>query len=233
MPLNLRRRQAGLSIVEMLVGVAVGLFLLGGAIKLFVDYVGTSRELLVETRVNQDLRAAADLIARDLRRSGYWQNALSGTVSPAAPAASAALNPYRATTPSGAASSSTVTYAFSRDDPTENNTLDAAETFGFRLQNNAIEAQIGAGNWQQITDPGAVRVTQFTVTPAHKAVPLGHYCAPVCAASAAGCPILNVRRFDIVLRGQAPTDPAIVREIRESVRLRNDEMPFTVCPPPS
>ena len=75
--LNTRRHrgQRGLSIVELLIGLAIGLFIVGGAIKLFVDNLTNNRRLLLETRVNQDLRAAADLIARDLRRAGYWRNA--------------------------------------------------------------------------------------------------------------------------------------------------------------
>ena len=58
-----------------MVGVAVGLFVAGGAAKLFVDNLSNNRRMLVETRINQDLRAATDLIARDLRRAGYWRNA--------------------------------------------------------------------------------------------------------------------------------------------------------------
>jgi prepilin peptidase dependent protein B len=65
------RRQRGLSIIELMVGVAIGMFIIGGAIKLFVDMFGNNRRLLIETRVNQDLRATADIIARDLRRAGY------------------------------------------------------------------------------------------------------------------------------------------------------------------
>lgn len=217
-----RRREAGLSLIETMVGLAVGLFIVGGAVKLFVDNMDSNRRLLVETRVNQDLRAAADLIARDLRRSGYWQNALS-----ASPAAS---NPYSATSPSGAASASQVTYSLSRDDPgAENDILDANEMLGFRLNNNAIDMRVGT--WQQLTDPSSVIVTEFTVTPVVREVPLGQFCTPACAASAPGCPTLKVRRFDIVLRGRAPGDSNVTREISESVRLRNDELPTIPCPP--
>lgn len=216
------QRQTGLSIVELLVGSTIGLFLVGGAAKLFIDSIGDTRRMIIETRVNQDLRAAADLMARDLRRAGYWQAALAGAVYPAM------LNPYRGTTPTSTATNST-TYAFSRD-ATENNTLDGNESFGFRLQNNAIETRVGSGTWQQVTDPGAVTVTQFTVTPVQRVVPVGQYCTPACAAGSAGCPSLVVRRFDIVLQGQAPSDANVRREIRESVRLRNDELPLASCP---
>lgn len=229
--------QTGLSMVELLVGVTLGLFLVGGAAKLFVDYLGSSRNMLVETRVNQDLRAAADIIARDLRRAGYWGNSLAGVVYPAA------SNPYRATTPSGPASAAAVTYSFSRD-PTENNVRDANENFGFQLNGGVLEMQLATSVVQALTDPGSLLVTQFTVTPTLRTVPLGLSCSPTCcwpaavgtcpgvdgAVAHAACPVLNIRRYDIVLRGEAPNNRAVVREIRESVRVRNDEMPFAACP---
>ena len=63
--------QRGLSIVELMVGIAVGMFLVAGAVTMFVGNLTSSRQLLVEARVNQDLRATVDLISRDLRRAGY------------------------------------------------------------------------------------------------------------------------------------------------------------------
>jgi type IV pilus assembly protein PilW len=67
-----RTLQQGLSIVELMVGIAMGLFITAGAIKLFVDNLGSNRQLLLETRLNQELRTAADIVARALRRASYW-----------------------------------------------------------------------------------------------------------------------------------------------------------------
>ena len=67
-----RQRQTGLSLVELMVGVAVGLFVVAGATLVVSNQLGDNRRLMLETQIQQDLRAAADLIARDLRRSGYW-----------------------------------------------------------------------------------------------------------------------------------------------------------------
>ena len=39
------------------------------------------------------------------------------------------------------------------------------EQFGFRLRNGALEMQLGAGNWQALTDSGTVTVTAFSATP--------------------------------------------------------------------
>lgn len=219
-------RERGLSLVELLVGLAVGLFIVGGATKLFVDHITDSRRVVIESRVSQDLRAAADLIARDLRRAGYWQNAMSGVVYPAA------LNPYRVTVTTGGATPN-VTYSFSRD-ATENNAINttgANENFGFKLENSALLSQTGSNVWNQLTDPNAVVVTSFNIAEDFREVSLGSSCAPVCALGSPGCPSVKVRRYTFTIVGNAPAPNAnIVRRIVESVRLRNDELPIANCP---
>ena len=71
-----RRGQRGLSLVELLVGLALGLLVVaGGAALLARQHLREHRALLLEARLMQDLRTAADLVARDLRRAGYWGDA--------------------------------------------------------------------------------------------------------------------------------------------------------------
>ena len=67
--------ERGTSIVELLIGIAIGLFIAAGATLLLTSQIGDTRRLLLEAQVQQDLRAAADLMSRDLRRAGYWGNA--------------------------------------------------------------------------------------------------------------------------------------------------------------
>jgi prepilin peptidase dependent protein B len=225
-------RQRGLSIVEFMVGAAIGLFIVGGAIKVFVDLFNNNRRQLVELRVTQDMRAAADIVARDLRRSGYWENALLGV----APAASAASNPFAnsaVTTVGG----SQVTYAYDRD---RDGAAVAAEGFGFRLTGNVIEMRAG-GAWQQLTDPNAIQITAFNIANAAsstQAFSSAEYCPcvsanppcdPATVAAGANAPQVVKRWLNIEITGQAPNDPATSRRIVEAVRLRNDEV-RGVCP---
>lgn len=241
-----RCKQSGLSIVELLVGVAVGLFIVGGALKLFVDYVGNSRRLVLETRLNQDLRAAADLIARDLRRAGYWGNSTGGVVTTAA-APVPASSPYASVSPSAASGvTSTTTYSYSQG--TENNTLDSGENFGFRLSSGVVQYLRGGTNWQAITDDKTVTISNFSITPAHSCVSLQQYCtgsvSAGCAVCTVGngkldangcptatctgtgitaCPRITMRRFNIALQGTSATDANVIRNLQESVRVRNDQ----------
>ena len=214
-----RRRSArGFSIVELLVGVTIGLIVTSSTVVLSSRSLASSRQLLTEIRVNQDLRAVADLVTRDLRRAGYWGNAILGTQATASSSV-AASNPY-ATVSTGVAGS--VTYAFTRD-ATENNLLDGAEQFGFRLASGRVEMQTAQGTWQAVTDPEVLSITAFTITPTMTVLPLGHLCSTTCAPGAPNCPTVTVRRIDLLLRGQSVHDATLVRELRSSVRLRNDE----------
>jgi prepilin peptidase dependent protein B len=241
-------RQRGLSIVELLIGVAIGLFIVGGGTKLLVDHLGSNRRIIVETRIAQDLRAATDIIARDLRRASYWQGSLQGV------SAALTVNPYAAVTPTPAAANATNTYSYDRV------VAGANEQFGFSLTNGQIMSSV-SGAAQALTDSNSVVVTTFTITPVVGIVRLGQRCTTDAVAvgnccrthpSAAGsclpdfaectsagctagvappagmtrsntCPQLEIRSFDIVVTGNAPApNTQFVRTIRESVRVRND-----------
>lgn len=204
-----------------MVGSVALLCLLAVAIQWFVAQVHDSRRRLLEARVHQDLRAAADLLAHELRRAGYWPHAGS---------AGHGLNPYRAMTiATGVAGA--VTYSYSRDE-IENDVVDLADAGGFRLAGEALQSLSG-GSWQAVTDPGTVRITRFVLTPQVVAVGLGRYCTPPCDDATAACPVLRIRSLRIELGGQSTADPAIARELRETVRLRNDDLPGPRCPAPT
>ncbi|MCY4754689.1 PilW family protein [Pelomonas aquatica] len=88
-----RRCQDGLSLIELMVGMAIGAFIIVGVMYLFTADIQGNRKLIATTRVEQDLRNITDLITRDVRRAGYWGNSVLGTVAIGATAATTS-NPY-------------------------------------------------------------------------------------------------------------------------------------------
>ena len=72
------RLERGLSMVELLVGAAIGLVIVAAAGSVVAAHRVAARHLQLEARLMQELRAAAELIARDLRRAGHWAAAASG-----------------------------------------------------------------------------------------------------------------------------------------------------------
>jgi len=211
-------RQTGLSMVELMVGVAVGLFVVAGATVAVSNQLGDNRRLLLETQIQQDLRAAADVIARDIRRSGYWARAQDGVWYPAA--AGVTVNPYTALQPaaSGVAASA-VRFGYSRG-AVENNMLDAADESGFRLGNSGAIEMLTGGAWQALTDATTLRVTDFRVTLTSQDVELK--CFNPCGGGAPACPTQTVRDIKVEILGTAVHDPSVQRSARSNVRVRND-----------
>ncbi len=214
-----RRTLRGASLVELMVGLTIGLLVVAGASALFAQQLAATRRTMLEARLNQDMRAAADLIVRDLRRASFWRDSITGTQAVGATSATAS-NPYRAVSSSADA----VVYAFSRD-ATEDNALGAAEQFGFRRTSTGLlQMQVEQDSWLDLVDPSLVRITAFTITPTQRLLPLGDLCATACPPGTPNCPSTTVRQFNLVLRGQAVADAAVQRELRMAVRLRNDHL---------
>ena len=202
--------------VELMVGVAIGLFVVAGATLAVSNQLGDNRRLMLETQIQQDLRAAADVIARDLRRSGYWASAQDGVWH--AGAVAVTTNPYTALTPASGVASE-VRFGYSRGE-VENNLLDLNDEAGFRLVDAAIQMRAG-GQWQALTDNTTLRVTEFRVTLNSQAVALS--CFNTCPVGALACPpTQSVREIEVFIDGVAVHDPAVRRNARSNVRLRND-----------
>jgi prepilin peptidase dependent protein B len=216
-PMKRRRLQQGLSLVELMVGIAIGLVVTAAMLKAFAGHVVRTQRLLQEARVEQDLRSAVDVIVRDLRRAGHWEQA-------ARPPGAAASNPFE---PIDVPSASEIHYAYSQDD---NDEVDSNEHHGFRLQDRTLKGADGSSGWQPLTDPSVVQVTELSIDLQTRAEPLGHFCVPACAADNPTCPSVVVREIVVRVRAQSASDPSVQREASERVRLRNDAMSPEGCP---
>ncbi|HEV7912321.1 MAG TPA: hypothetical protein VGP22_01030 [Albitalea sp.] len=205
------RRPRGVSIVELLVGLALGLFIVAIGLSLLVGRIHEHRALLLQSRLMQDLRVAAEIVTRDLRRAGHWNEANAaiwhGSASGAAP------NPQTALT----TATDTIRFRFSPTDASAN------DSFGFRLHGGSIEMLLGDGAWQALTDSGSVVVTAFHVSPRLQEIALHGFCANPCPSGAPQClPRQQVRSVAVTISGRAVADGSVVRTLRSEVRLRND-----------
>jgi type IV pilus assembly protein PilW len=66
------RRQRGLSLVELMVAMLIGLILLFGVTQVYVSSKRSANAQEDLARMQENGRFAMDLITRDLRRAGYW-----------------------------------------------------------------------------------------------------------------------------------------------------------------
>jgi Tfp pilus assembly protein PilW len=208
----------GISLVELMVAIAVGMALLLLITQIFVNQVAANTILLKETRLNQELRAIMDLSVRDVRRAGYWGTAISGAWYESSPGVFA--NPLNSITigdslnPGDAVSGSSMSYSY---DVNGNGAIDDDENFTIRLNGNVVEMVQGIATpvTTPLSDPGSTLITglSFSIVPATVAVS--------CVASGTN-PTLTIRQITIALTGRLASDPTVVRSLQDTDRIRAD-----------
>ncbi len=225
-----RAAMRGFSLVELMVGIAVGMFVVAAAALMATSQLTDNRRLLLETQLQQDLRASADIIARELRRSGYWATARAGVPPPGG--GTILANPYATLSPDTA--NSKVSYNYRRGS--------GAESFGFRLNNGTLQscqsdydATGCSGGWQDLTDRAAIRIPDngFSIATVRSGgrgqtangndivIP----CPQLCTDGTTACwPRVSVRELVITITGQSTSDATVTRTLELSVRLRNDRV---------
>lgn len=216
------REQRGLSLVELMVGIAIGLILVAAASMLMSMQLGENRRLLVETQLQQDMRAAVDVITRELRRIGAQSEnlALQGLwVEGGGPAQKNAYAESPTATVSGTAVDN-LEYGYWQPGV-------GTAAFGFKLEDERIKMRIG-GVWQELTDRNVMEVTAFAITPQNSSS-IRLPCPKPCTGTVnpTDCwPEVQVREFAVTLTGQASSMPGINRSLTSNVRLRNDYVRF-------
>jgi prepilin-type N-terminal cleavage/methylation domain-containing protein len=194
-------RPRGFTLSEVLVGLAVGGLVLAATLWVVGTHAALQRRQQLALQLDQELRAAAELMTRSLRRAGFWWGA--------ADAASPSSNPYAAwsVAPGPDPQGATVLMAHAHPLRPEDGVRTRDEEQGFRLRGGVLETQLGGGNWQALTDPRLLHITRLELTPR---------LAPACTSG------LLVRGLDITLQAQAVADASVRRQWSSVLRLRND-----------
>ena len=233
MPLNRSASQSsaaaqrGLSLVEMMVGVAIGLVIVAGATVLVSSQLHENRRLLLDTQIQQDLRATADIITREFRRAGYsWisEGSMWRSDVPAQPP----LRNNRSGLTINAANDDS-SYQYDR----ETFLFD----FRFAKAGDVIRSYTGATP-QDLTDSNTLKVTKLDIrwNDAGTGTAVQVACPKLCADLTQSCwPTVKVRELVVTIQGESVSDRTIKRSITTRVRLRNDLVNFNapatqVCP---
>lgn len=217
------RRQRGLSVVELLVGVTIGLFVVAAAALMVSSQLAENRKLLIETQLQQDLRATTDIITRELRRSAYrnelsiWRDASAGTVTE---------NSFGTIVPASGSLITEIQFDYRRR---------AGDDYGagFKKEGYVIKSRV-SDQWETMTDEKVMKVLLFEIelsAPVSYQIP----CPKLCPTGPPqGCwPDVQLRTAKVKLTGQSATDISVVRTLETQIRLRNDWVHFNgaqVCP---
>ncbi|TDP74951.1 PilW family protein [Roseateles toxinivorans] len=202
--------QRGLSVVEMMVGLTIGLIVVAAASQVVVTQLNENRKLLVEMQVQQDLRATADIITRELRRAGAWNAAENGVW---LDGGTVQTNGFRQVSPE--TNGSEAAYRYKRD------LGDSGGPYGFKLQDGSIRTRFGDA-WQELTDGRSLKITSFTITQRSDPA-LTLPCAKLCDDGTTNCwPTIQSRVYEVSIAAEAVSDASVKRSIRSMVKLRND-----------
>jgi prepilin-type N-terminal cleavage/methylation domain-containing protein len=219
--------QRGLSLVELMVGVAIGLFILAAATLMVGNQLSDNRRLLLETQLQQDMRASLDIMTRQIRRAGGWDN--NESLSLVAAEGSASQGSYiadrKAIEINPAGDEISIVYWLNR--------LDNG-VWGFRLRGGVVQTRLARGGWQDLTDANVIRVTSLKFTPI-SSTSEAVTCHKLCPDGTTNCwPRVSVRAFRINLQAEAVSDPQVKRQMQATARVRNDlpVFEFQVLPTP-
>ena len=172
------KQQAGVTLIELLIGLLVGLIVIAAGTNIFTTSIKGQTDNINLTRLNQDMRAMMDIMARDIRRAGFV------TSDPGTNFASLQNNPFFDGITSGATSDiaiqdggACIVYAYNRDDDVNNDgvtdetpsAVDSNERLGFSLSEGRLRIRLSGatnedcsdGSWQNITEP-EVEITELT-----------------------------------------------------------------------
>lgn len=150
------RRSIGFSLIELLVSMTIALIVLISVTSAFSNSVRASATSLKEIKLSQELRVVMDVMARDIRRAGYWSRADSFSVNPFASGA------RDVTVVDG----SCITYSY---DSRNDNVIHHNDNQGFKLVGNAVAIRKtsakcddkGGHKWESISDKHTLDITRL------------------------------------------------------------------------
>ncbi len=182
-----RNSQHGVTLLELLIGMFVGVIVVDGAIAMYASSVRSSGDTLKASKLNQEISTLLHVIGNDIRRAGFWGSILTNATD---------QNPFNqsgATTlvvrddmvndvvQPATGQGSCIVYAYDATFLPGNiaGTIETTDLFGFRLNGSVVQMRqtgvvdgiscIGGtcdscnnGIWQDVTDPDLIEITQLT-----------------------------------------------------------------------
>jgi prepilin peptidase dependent protein B len=222
-------RARGMSLVELMVGLTVGLIVILATLAMYTTTSIGARNTLDSAKLNMEIRGAMDLMVEEIRRAGYGGEAFMVTGS-----TDLGVQGYDG----GVANC--LLYSYDEDANGELATTSATEYFGFRIADNAIAMRVGGSGdlsscangapaWQPVTDPNVVQIDEDNT------FAIDYQCIAVeantsatewpsaCSAVSLSGPalLLETRMVTIDLRGGLTRDATMSMDLTQDVLVRN------------
>lgn len=172
MQLSTKNHQIGVSLLELMVGIAVGLLVIASSLVIYLNGSRGSAESIRANRFNQDLRDVMSVMVNDIRRAGFSADTSAGTA-----------NIFTAPTTTIAINGSCLLYSYDalyEGGTPGGPTPDPVDVFGFRRNGNTLQmlnsaagltttdttACANANAWIDLTDPNEIQIQALTFSTA-------------------------------------------------------------------
>lgn len=262
MMINPTTNQKGMTLIELMISMVVALIVIGGATAIFISTLRSTNDNIRSLQLNEELRAATEVMVAEIRRAGYLYNSSLYAAAAASrdPSLSVSLPSLEVS-----ADGTCITYAYDRN-------LDGnfnGEHHGFRLGGNgeieywtpgadAMPACDDGENWTAITNPDVADITTFAIDfggsqcvntdmdpPAAPGDPSDHWYTPEASRLNACNPtltgytaeeddlLIETRQVNLRIEAQHGADQNIRTEYETSVRVRNDVLIAAPAPAPA
>lgn len=244
-------RQAGLSLVELMIAMTLGFIVLGGTIAIYVITVGSSTDTLKSARLNYDLNSALALMANEIRRSGFYGGLVDVDFSTENPFMETDATDNVTTNLTILENGTCILYTYDSNSdgliP-----IPTAEFFGFRLNGADLQMRLTGttthdctdGTWQSLNladggDQIDITSLKFSFAPITESgvtlVPGQTKCidkdndltySSTCAAAGLTSSVnaAESRQVNIRLSGRVANDQSIIKTVMTTIKVRNDRI---------
>ncbi|MDH3902742.1 MAG: prepilin-type N-terminal cleavage/methylation domain-containing protein [Xanthomonadales bacterium] len=212
--------QSGFGLMEMLISMALSLLAVTIMVVLMANTLGTGSETIQMSRLSQQLRASIQLMSRDLRRANYH----SGFLNCFANAncrndlnIAAYINTIQINT-----AGNCFWYWLDRDGDADlsndsvggfrYSTIGGVGVIQMRVSGNSAANCDDGTDWELITDPGIVDITNFSINN------LDSYTENLSTTG----DVQSVEKIRLSINGRMAGNHSVQREIQDLILIRND-----------
>ena len=209
------RNQRGFSLIELMVGMAIGLILMAAVVALTVSMLRTNAETVTLSKLTQEGRSISDLVTREVRRARYSGNARAFVGAGGAVTNAFGVVQINTTDLPTAVSGNCIRFSYDADD---DGTLETNEVKVISLFNGAV--YLG----QAATYAGASCVTSSAG--AGNALRISSRDVNVTSLEFRGNSTTNgvtgiANRIDLLFTVALANDATVTRRFNQNIQLRN------------
>jgi len=232
---SLNRKQAGASLMEVMIAMSISLVVTAAMIALMANSLGTTTRIIQMTKLSDDMRVALQMMSRDVRRSSYNANSIycyantdcaddaiavdDGTMALAGDITLVDLD----------SDSLNDCFTFQMDRTWGGDSTDDSAGGFRRVSDNGIGIiemwtggsaadctdDPGADGWVQITDPGHMNISVFSVDDNLS------YSQNI-LDDGTNTVTMRIRKVRMTMEGRLVLDSTIMRQMEDIIAVRND-----------